>query len=48
MKLVYSQMKEEHNQTTSDHMPDEELRLKEARKVLSDWAWSLNTREKVK
>ncbi|XP_046902471.1 butyrophilin subfamily 3 member A1-like [Hypomesus transpacificus] len=46
--LSPEQMKEEHNQTTSDHMPDEELRLKEARKVLSDWAWSLNTREKDK
>ncbi|XP_046902472.1 butyrophilin subfamily 3 member A1-like [Hypomesus transpacificus] len=36
------------HQTTSDHMPDEGLRLKEARKVLSDWAWSLNTREQDK
>ncbi|XP_067116361.1 uncharacterized protein [Osmerus mordax] len=46
--LLPEQMKEEHNQTTNDQMPDQELRLKEARKVLSDWAWSLNTREQDK
>ncbi|XP_062312461.1 butyrophilin subfamily 3 member A1-like isoform X2 [Osmerus eperlanus] len=46
--LLPEQMKEEHNQTTNDQMPDQELRLKEARKVLSDWAWNLNTREQDK